>query len=353
MISLEEIAAEPGRVRELSEDDRRALKLCLAAASAVLDLATQGNIAFRELCEVILRDYRVNRRASLRALNSRAAHLREAFGHLTAVEITADLLLKYQDDRLAAGAARGTVNRELACLKTTFNLAAAQGLLQRASVPRFPRMLVEDNVREGFCDPTTWEAVCNLMPPDLQGLPRWMFRTGWRVGAATQLQWRAVDRVNAIVRLERRSSKNRQSWVLPLEDPELVEIIERAWSRRRFGCPHVFHRDDGRQITHSMLRKPWERATECAGVKGLLLHDARRCAARNLIDAGVSQKVAMKITGHLTPAMFERYDIRNNDDVRAAIRRQSEYLAELSNRRKVVPITAARDRDQLALPLAK
>jgi len=359
MITLDQIMMAPEQARDLSEDERQALTLRLAAVSAVLDVAVRANASFQDLTDEIVRDYRVNRRTSLSALvqpdgadGSRIAHLRAAFGKLRAVEINAALLVKYQDDRLSAGAARGTINRELACLKRMFALAVEHGSLRRSNLPHFPRALAEDNVREGFCDSATWEAVCKLMPLDLQDAPRWIYRTGWRVGAVVQLEWRAVDRANAMVRLERHGSKNRRPWRIPLADPELVEIIERAWAHRPLGCPFVFHRD-GRRLTHSTLRKPWKRATRQAGVPGLLLHDGRRCAARNLIDAGVSQKVAMEITGHLTTAMFERYDVRGEDDVRAAIQRQGEYLAELSNRRKVVPITAMRDRDQLALPLAK
>jgi integrase len=355
MLSLDQIAAAPECAEDLSEQERRALRLRLAAASAVLDLGTQGQASFQDLVDGMVRNYRLNGRASLRILIDRngrdgsgITHLRAAFGHLAAIEIIPGLIAKYQDERLAAGAANATINREISCLKTMFNLALELGLLQPSSVPRFPRMLAEDNVREGFTDPATWEAVCRFMPLDLQDPLRWMFRSGWRWGAMQKLEWRAVDREHAMVRLERRSSKNRRPWRIPLEDPELVEIIERAWAHRHLGCPFVFHRDGG-QLKYSMFRKCWRAATERAGVKGLLMHDSRRCVARNLIAAGVSQKVAMEITGHLTPAIFDRYAIVDDDDVRRAIRRQSEYLAEQPTRRKVTKLAAVRD--QLALPL--
>jgi integrase len=38
--------------------------------------------------------------------------------------------------------------------------------------------------------------------------------------------------------------------------------------------------------------------------------DFRRNAARNLIKAGVDRRVAMKITGHKTEHIFERYNIK-------------------------------------------
>jgi len=48
---------------------------------------------------------------------------------------------------------------------------------------------------------------------------------------------------------------------------------------------------------------------------GLTPHDFRRSAARNLIKAGLDRRVAMKITGHKTEHIFERYNIKTTDDV--------------------------------------
>jgi hypothetical protein len=54
---------------------------------------------------------------------------------------------------------------------------------------------------------------------------------------------------------------------------------------------------------------------------GLIIHDLRRSAIKNLMKAGVNEKFAMKISGHKTRDVFDRYHIVDTDDVVNAMRR--------------------------------
>jgi len=80
--------------------------------------------------------------------------------------------------------------------------------------------------------------------------------------------------------------------------------------------PHVFRVLPGPQARTKLLgtrrqgfARAWATATAAAGVPGLLVHDLRRSAVRELIAAGVPQHIAMKVTGHKTVAVFQRYAI--------------------------------------------
>jgi integrase len=89
--------------------------------------------------------------------------------------------------------------------------------------------------------------------------------------------------------------------------------------------PTVFHRD-GAPI--KSFRRAWLSACGAAGVPGRLFHDFRRTAVRNLERAGVPRSVAMQMVGHKTEAIYRRYAIVSDADLRAA----ADKLAAIEKR---------------------
>ena len=83
----------------------------------------------------------------------------------------------------------------------------------------------------------------------------------------------------------------------------------------------------GKGITESGFNKAWRKARIAAGCPGRIPHDFRRTAVRNLVRAGVLERVAMQLTGHKTRAVFERYNIVSPGDLRNAARRLDSYAS--------------------------
>lgn len=293
-------------------------------------------------------------------------HLDEFFCGRLALDVDARLLDEFIIERQRAGAGNGTVNRALGLLRQMFHLAVKPNkVLHREQVPAFPR-LKEPKARQGFLEPEDFPRLRQSLPEHLRAILTLAYHTGMRKEEVLSLQWKNVDLLGGTLLLV--ETKNGHARNIRL-NPELLDMlkIERVRYPR---CPWVFSRN-GRTPIQS-FRKAWRTASISAGLgrfvcrgcageldaklccvackqqhsnsnakfpvpdyAGLLFHDLRRSAVRNHVRAGVPESVAMKISGHLSRSVFERYNITSDRDLEEASRRETSYVAERISKSQV------------------
>ena len=302
-------------------DAERLLKLREGAVARGIPVtAKMGQLRFEEAAEDMFLDYRVNKKRTLADVECRVRkHLRPMFGGRRMASITTADVQRFVARRQAANASNGEINRELTVLKRMFSLSLQGGkLLIKPHIP----LLHENNVRTGFFEQDQFEAVVTHLPDELAMMLRFAYITGWRVRSEIQtLQWRQVDFEAGEVRLDPGTTKNKQGRTFPFTDPLWEVLVHQRTVAEQFQrttgtiCPWVFHRQ-GRPIKAFVTA--WRRACTRAGCPGKIPHDLRRTAVRDLIRAGVSEPIAMAMTGHLTRSVFDRYNIVSSRDLRNA-----------------------------------
>ena len=283
-------------------------------------------ITFDELAEDLLADYRINGKKSLARAERSVNHLRKVFAGYKVPQLTTPRIKAYIEERINENAANATVNRELSALKRMLNIAARQTPPKVDRVPFIP-MLKESNIRQGFFEHGEFLALRKSLPDYMKGLATFAYKTGWRVSEITSLTWAQVDIDNGIVRLESGTTKNNEGRTVYLDD-ELLTIFKQQWDCRtqhKKLLPYVFVNETGTDRIKD-FRGSWEAACNKAEIGSRLFHDFRRTAVRNMVRAGIPERVAMMVSGHKTRSVFERYNIVNDTDLKLASQKQETYL---------------------------
>lgn len=285
-----------------------------------------GRVTWEEARRDLINDFVTNNKRSLSDMETRLRlHLDPYFRGRRLTAITTADVRSYIASRQCTKASAGTINRELTHLKRMFTLARQAGkILQTPHIP----MLKENNVRTGFFESSQIECVIEKLPTYAQPLVRFAYLTGWRSSEIYGLQWRNIDFVGHQIRLDPGTTKNGEGRVFPMTN-DLRELLsgQRAKATR-------IERERGRIVTSvfifesgapiKSIRHSWTVACRAAGVPGRLLHDLRRTAVRNLVRANIPERVAMKLTGHKTRSVFDRYHIVSEGDLHLAAKQLNQ-----------------------------
>lgn len=334
-----------------------------------------AQILISELFNDLLISYRTNGHATLLDTESRIRlHLAPFFGvtiqtdksgetikfvggmraaTISNVEAQAYILHRREQDSLGGrkkGTKDATIANELSILRRALSLAVQNGKLPHRPYIGLPKH--HDIARSGFLSLKQYRNLFTHLPEHVRPFVSLAFSTGMRRGELLSLRWDQVDLGRAFINLSAENTKTRTARQIPIP-AEALELLRVQRQRRDTICPTfplVFFRParmhertgSPRILPLGDFGKIWEGACVAAGLgamvgpegkqkyKGLLVHDLRRSAVRQLLLSGTPQHVAMKISGHKTESMLRRYAIVSEADLTAAANRLTNYLDSAS-----------------------
>ncbi len=201
-----------------------------------------------------------------------------------------------------------TVNRELALLKTIFNVAIAQGRITSnpvKSVKFFPETARRQDKKFSSLEV---EHLVEASAPHLRPILATALFTGLRKGDVLSLRPQDIDLERHVIRIM--MQKTGEPVEIPLH-PILERILKPLLSEP---TPHVFmstraSRKTGEVTRQGDIKNAFRGALDRAGLagRGFTFHDLRRTFASMLYSKGIPLLTVSKLLGHRSVKTTERY----------------------------------------------
>jgi integrase len=300
-------------------------------------VAQAARVTYDDLRTDLVAHYQATGSRDLAEAGCRLKHLDRAFRGVRASRITGAVITKYivqrQQEEIVSPKkksrrhpANGTIVREVSVLLKMLRLGVEHNKVSRLPIVHKPE---EAPARQGFLEPAQFEAIRAHLPADVAAICSLLYDGAHRLREITHLQRAQVDLVAGCIRLRQPKTKTLVAVYLTPETLDLlaahldrVKDLERSLGRV---LPMAFPIMPGFGVSRRLVgrqrdnfEKAWRRACTAAGFPKTLVNDCRRSGIRNLVRAGVPERVVMSISGHRSRSTFDRYNITSETDLQAA-----------------------------------
>jgi integrase len=321
------------RRKEVEKARRLGLPYCPEIERARRLVERRKRVPFKQIAQDFLDYAKVNKRDQNDG--QRMTRLLATFGDKLAVEITAKDVEDYKA-KLAEGLAPGTVNRDLALLKATFNRALKAGKVSQNPV-KAVKLFKENNARTRCLSDQEEARLYDALPDYLKPFLTVALNTGMRWGEMARLGWDDVDFYTGTLHV--RQSKSGEGRRIPMNRvvretlhavrrDQVQRAREQRDGEREILSEYVFCAPQGGSLRN--FGRGWYPALRKANIPDFRWHDTRHTAASRLVMAGVDLYTVQEILGHKTIAMTQRYAHLSPGHQRQALERLADRKVTLA-----------------------
>lgn len=254
----------------------------------------------------------------------RTKHLVRHLGERTATTLSQRDIDEYRTARLGETTVRGsapapaTLDREVELLKRMLTYAVKCGEL--ASNPLAGvKLLRKPNVRRTVVTEEIFAKVYTAASRALKPILLTAYDTGMRKQEVLGLRWRQVELEAGVIRLAAGETKSDEPRVIYLTT-RTREALKRIHKGKGKRSEYVFVNPSTGEPWQE-LRKGFATACAAAGLEDAWFHDLRRSFVTNARRRGVPESVVMRMSGHKTRNVFDRYNIVSEEDLQEAVKR--------------------------------
>ena len=216
----------------------------------------------------------------------------------------------------------GTVNNDHIILKHCLNVAVRKGLLVVNPATKVP-MPDPKNERDRILTEHEWSLLYEAAASHMKPILLLAYQLEPRLGEILNLTWDRVDSQRGFITLRAIDTKTRQPRQVPMTPSVRATLTELSKVRSLVHKQVFLYR--GKPVKE--IKVAFRSAVRRAGIENLRFHDLRHCAATNLRRAGVDTVTAMRIVGHKSEKMHQRYNSVSEADLSTAAQRLNSYLS--------------------------
>lgn len=293
--------------------------------SEVLDVLNTSKKTFNDLTQWYLGLASVKDLASYKDVRFNLNSFNSAFGNRPVNSIKVIDLEEYQIKRKEEGFSDSYIDKHIGSARTMLTKAIDNDIISGDAIKPFRtvrRMLKKSsNARDRVLTDEEFQNLMDALPEHTKFMVAAAYYTGMRKGELLNLTWSKVNLEEKMIYLSAEDTKDREKRLVPICALLMKYFLE---AHRSEFTDNVFHYQ-GLPIAED-IRSGLKTACEKVGIiygskkkNGFVFHDLRHTFVTNMRKSGVSESIIMKITGHSTREMFDRYNKIDRDDILSAV----------------------------------